>query len=113
MSANAKKSIGLLEVVIITAVGCLIYALNNGVRVNYGLMTNAIVAATGIPAASAGFSVAIAQLLYGVSQPFFGVVAFKKSNSFAIISGAVMFVCGFCSFPYAALPGCCILHWAL
>lgn len=107
MPGKTKKQVGLLEIIIITAVGCLICALNNGVRVNYGLLTNAIVAATGIPAASVSFSVAVAQLLYGLSQPFFGVVAFKKSNSFAIISGAVMFACGFLLIPF------CRTAWVL
>lgn len=99
MSENTKKNVGLPEIIIITAVGCLICALNNGVRVNYGLITNAIISATGISPAGVSFSVAVAQLLYGLSQPFFGVVALKKSNSFAIISGAVMLACGFLIIP--------------
>lgn len=99
MSEAQEKRIGLLELIIITAVGCLICALNSGVRVNYGLFTSAIVAATGISAASVSFSVAIAQLLYGLSQPLFGVVAYQRSNSFALISGAAMLACGFLLLP--------------
>lgn len=99
MHTNMKKKVSLFEIIIITAAGCLICALNNGVRVNYGLITSAIVDATGIPAADVSFSVAIAQLLYGLAQPVFGVVALKKTNSFAIISGAIMLTCGFLIIP--------------
>lgn len=111
MSAKLKKQAGPLEIAVITAAGCLIYALNNGVRVNYGLLTNAIVAATGIQAVSVSFSVAVAQLLYGLSQPFFGVVALKKSNSFALITGAVMLTCGFLIIPLCRAAW--MLHIAL
>lgn len=99
MPAHSKKKVSLFEVIMITAVGCLVCALNNGVRVNYGLITNAIVSATEISASSVSFSVAIAQLLYGLAQPFFGVVALKKSNSFAIIVGTVLLACGFLLVP--------------
>lgn len=111
MYMNMKKKVNLFEIIMITAAGCLICALNSGVRVNYGLITNAIVAATGLPTASVSFSVAVAQLLYGLSQPFFGVVAMKKSNSFAIIAGSIMMACGF-----LMIPLCCngwILHVVL
>lgn len=99
MSANSKRKVSLPEIILITAVGCLVCALNNGVRVNYGLITSAVVSATGIPLASVSFSVAIAQLLYGLAQPLFGVVALKKSNSFAIITGTLMLVFGFLLLP--------------
>lgn len=111
MSENLQKKAGPLEIIIITAVGCLVYALNNGVRVNYGLIASAIVSETGLSWASVSLSVAVAQLLYGLSQPFFGAVALKRSNSFAIISGAVMLALGFVIIPLCRSPW--TLHLAL
>lgn len=111
MSTTARKKASLFEIAIITGAGCLICALNNGVRVNYGLITSAIVAATGISAAGVSFSVAVAQLLYGLAQPLFGAVALKRSNSFAIISGAVMLLCGFLVIPLCRAAW--MLHIAL
>ena len=81
--------------VLIALVGCLIYALNNGVRVNYGLISSAIERATGFEPAAVSFAIALAQLLYGVSQPAFGALALKKTNAGALALGALMLCAGF------------------
>ncbi|MBR1457245.1 MAG: MFS transporter [Oscillospiraceae bacterium] len=86
---------GVAQFVLIALVGCLIYALNNGVRVNYGLISAAIERATGFDAAAVSFAVALAQLFYGVSQPVFGALALKKTNASVLALGAGMLCAGF------------------
>ncbi|MBQ9250361.1 MAG: MFS transporter [Oscillospiraceae bacterium] len=81
--------------VVIALVGCLIYALNNGVRVNYGLISSAIVNATGFESAAVSFAIALAQLFYGISQPVFGALALKKTNASVLALGALMLCVGF------------------
>ena len=81
--------------VMIALVGCLIYALNNGVRVNYGLISSAIVNATGFESAAVSFAIALAQLFYGISQPVFGALALKKTNASVLALGALMLCVGF------------------
>lgn len=81
--------------VLIAFVGCLIYALNNGVRVNYGLISSAIELATGFEPAAVSFAIALAQLFYGVSQPVFGALALKKTNASVLALGALMLCVGF------------------
>ena len=88
-----KHNIG--SVILIAFVGCLIYALNNGVRVNYGLISSAIEKATGFDAAAISFAIALAQLFYGVAQPVFGVLALKRTNAGVLALGAMMLCGGF------------------
>ena len=73
-----KREHGIKSVILIAFVGCLIYALNNGVRVNYGLISSAIENATGFDTAAISFAIALAQLFYGVAQPVFGALALKR-----------------------------------
>ena len=94
-----KKSTSAGSLVLIALVGCLIYALNNGVRVNYGLISSAIVNATGFEPAAVSFAIALAQLFYGISQPVFGVLALKKTNAGVLALGALMLCAGFLFVP--------------
>ena len=94
MVKNAKNQ-SVMSLCVITLAGCLIFMLNNGIRINYGLLSTAIERYTGIAAASVSFSIAIAQLFYGFAQPFFGALALKKNNSFVLIIGALMLASGF------------------
>ena len=89
MNDQARKQ-GAAALIVVTVVGCLISMLSNGIRINYGLISTAIENHTGIAAASVSFAIAIAQLLYGFAQPFFGALALKKSNSMVLIIGALM-----------------------
>lgn len=91
---NTQKNIA-GRFVVIALVGCLIYALNNGVRVNYGLISSAIVNATGFESAAVSFAIALAQLFYGISQPVFGALALKKTNASVLALGALMLCVGF------------------
>ena len=94
MSKIASKQ-GVATLIIVIVVGCLISMLNNGIRINYGLISTSIEDYTGIAAASVSFAIAIAQLFYGFAQPFFGALALKKNSSFVLILGALMLVAGF------------------
>ena len=79
-----------LTVVLVTLACMLLFMLNNGVRSNFGLIATAIQSKTGLLAENTSFAIAIAQLLYGLSQPFFGVLALKKSNSFVLSLGGLL-----------------------
>ena len=94
-----KKSAGAFELIIIALIGCLIFALNNGVRVNFGLISSAIEQATNFDAASISLAIALAQLMYGVSQPLFGALALKRTNSGVLMLGALMICAGFLLIP--------------
>lgn len=92
---TVEKKSSVAGIVVITLAGCLISMLNNGIRINYGLLSTAIEHYTGIAAARVSFSIAVAQLFYGFAQPFFGALALRKNNSFVLILGALMLSSGF------------------
>lgn len=99
-SENRKRGIaGVFELGMIAIIGCLIFALNNGVRVNYGLISSAIANATEFSLSEISFAIAIAQLFYGFAQPFFGVLALKTTNAKVLTLGAIMLCVGFMLVP--------------
>lgn len=101
MNTNeTKKQISGFGLALITVVGCLIFALNNGVRVNYGLISSAIESATGFDPTKISFAIALAQLFYGFAQPVFGVLALKMTNSRVLGLGALMLCTGFFLVPH-------------
>lgn len=78
----------------------LLFMLNNGIRSNFGLISSKINEYTGLPEAQISFAVAAAQLLYGLSQPFFGILALKKSNSFVLGTGGILMGAGLLLIPF-------------
>ncbi len=93
-----------LTVVLVTLACMLLFMLNNGVRSNFGLIATAIQSKTGLLAENTSFAIAIAQLLYGLSQPFFGVLALKKSNSFVLSLGGLLMAAGLLLIPVSTTP---------
>lgn len=64
-------------VVAVTAV-CLVFTVMQGIHDNYGVMLGGIVEQTNVSYASVSFVIAVGQILYGVTQPLFGMLALKK-----------------------------------
>ena len=94
-----EQSKTLLTAVLVTLACTLLFMLNNGVRSNFGLISTAIQAHTGLASERISFAIAIAQLLYGLSQPFFGILALKKSNSFVLALGGILMGLGLLLIP--------------
>lgn len=97
-----RTSSSLATVVLVTVACMLLFMLNNGVRSNFGLISSAVNAHTGLPEETISFAVAIAQLLYGLSQPFFGILALKKSNSFVLGTGGILMGAGLLLIPFSS-----------
>ena len=73
-----------------------------GLRTVFGVLLNVISAGTGIAYAQVSSAIAIAQLVFGISQPVFGVVANKTSKRFVLMIGCLfmglgLFLISFCS----------------
>lgn len=99
---NRGASSPLITVLLVTAACMMLFMLNNGVRSNFGLISSAVSSSTGLSEDVISFAVAIAQLLYGLSQPFFGILALKKSNSFVLGTGGVLMGVGLLLIPFSA-----------
>lgn len=93
MNTGSKKSkIGRILLLVISV--CVVFAIMQGVHDNYGIMLNALVEHTGLDYAAVSFVIGIGALLYGVAQPFMGMLALKKSNSFVMLLGIVLISSG-------------------
>ncbi len=90
ISQNNQNISRMPAVILVTAVCMLLFMLNNGIRSNFGLIATALHAHTGLPENNILHAVAAAQLLYGLSQPFFGILALKKSNAFVLGLGGIL-----------------------
>lgn len=88
-------------VLLVTTACTLLFMFNNGVRSNFGLISSAITAYTGLSESTVSLAVAAAQLLYGLSQPFFGMLALKKSNSFVLGVGGILMGVGLLLIPFS------------
>ena len=84
----------LVSYIILTAAAVLLFALSAGLRANYGIIINPIAEHSGLDYASVSFVFGIAQLMYGLTQPLWGVLALKKSNSTVLAAGLLMMAAG-------------------
>ncbi len=90
LNMPSTSTIGLL-----VASGCLLFALSLGIRMNYGILLNAYTSYAGLPYDEVSLVVAIGELVYGVTQPLFGIVAIKRSNAFVLKVGLCLLAAGF------------------
>ena len=79
---------------LLIAAGCALYMASGGIRSNFGIIVQALADRTGVSYADVSFAVAVGQLMYGVTQPVFGIVAMKKTNGFVLVLGTLMMAAG-------------------
>lgn len=97
ISAQNRRT---LSVVFLTLAACLIYAISSGIRSNYGIMLGSISANSGISYSSVSFILAVGQLVFGIMQPVFGIVALKRSNAFVLCCGTLLTAAGLLLIPF-------------
>lgn len=98
MQRNTNKSATKTAGIIISA--CLLYMASAGLRTVFGVLLNVIAAGTGIAYAQVSSAIAIAQLVFGVSQPVFGVIANKTSKRFVLMLGCLFMGAGLILIPF-------------
>lgn len=94
---NNKTS--LLRAVVLVIAACLIYGIMQGIHDNYGIMMKALVPYTGISYQQISFVIGVGAFLYGLVQPFFGMLALRKSNTLVMLTGIVMILIGMFATP--------------
>ena len=96
-----KKTSNLSTGILAIAVCMFLLLLNNGIRSNFGLIASALRARTSLPLETISFAQAVAQLLYGLTQPFWGILALRKNNSFVLGLGGALMAVGLIFTPFS------------
>lgn len=97
---NHENECSFPQYLIAAFAACLVFAVMQGIHDNYGIMMSGIVAHTGISYASVSFVIAVGQILYGATQPLFGMLALKKSNAFVMLCGILLMAAGLLATPF-------------
>ena len=97
---KTKNKNNIFQFIIALAAGCLVFAVMQGIHDNYGIMLHGIVARSGLDYASVSFVIAVGQILYGATQPVFGMLAIKKSNAFVMLLGIILMAIGLIVSPF-------------
>ncbi|MBR1391818.1 MAG: MFS transporter [Lachnospiraceae bacterium] len=98
---QSRKKNHPIQVLVVVASVCVVFAMMQGVHDNYGIMLNGLVERTGLDYASVSFVIGVGALLYGVAQPFIGMLALKKSNSFVMLLGIALIAAGLLLTPFS------------
>ncbi len=72
-------------------ISCCLYGIGAGLRGDVGILLNPIAQQTGLPYERVSFCIAVMQLVFGASQPAFGILANRKSSRFVLVLGALLF----------------------
>ncbi|MGI6003043.1 MAG: MFS transporter [Lachnospiraceae bacterium] len=85
---------GIAAVIVFGLIACLLYGLGGGIRADIGILLNPLADNSGISYQDASFCIAAMELVFGITQPFFGMLAARKSNRFVLILGSVLLMIG-------------------
>src|SRR2546426_2108048 len=85
----------------IIAAAALVFALVFGVRQSQALFISPLNSATGLGIASISLAFAVAQLMWGITQPFAGAVADRYGSGRVIALGGVLVMLGTVLTPHA------------
>lgn len=88
MTEATQRTVG--AVLFFGLIACLLYGLGAGIRGDIGILLGAISEQTGLEYASVSLCIAVMQLVFGASQPFFGLLAQRTSNRLVLLLGAVV-----------------------
>src|SRR5512141_1259401 len=86
----------------ITFAAAAILMITMGARQSLGLFVSPLNTTTGLGIVAISFALAVAQFVWGVSQPIFGAIADKYGPSPVIIAGAILLAAGSALTPFVS-----------
>lgn len=89
-----KKRYTFFGAVVIGLVACLLYGVSAAIRGNIGILLNPLEMSSGLSYEQVSFCIALMNLLFGVAQPFFGMMAARSSNRMVLTTGLGLLVIG-------------------
>ncbi len=108
-----RKQISPVLCIILIGAACLVFGVMQGVHDNYGIMMNGLVQTSGISYAYISFCIGVGALVYGVAQPFLGILALRKSNAFVLMIGIIFIVLGLMVTPFCKGPVSMLVFFGL
>ncbi|MGI6535199.1 MAG: MFS transporter [Eggerthellaceae bacterium] len=89
--AEAPRSATAIPIVIAFGlIACLLYGFGAGFRSDVGILLQPLAAQCGLRYEDVSLCIAVMQIVFGGTQPFFGLLAAKRSNRFVLVLGAVV-----------------------
>ena len=101
MQYQKQKETPFLRIILIVASVCLVFAIMQGVHDNYGIMLKGVMERTGLSYATVSFVIGVGALLYGLVQPFMGMLALKRGNAFVMLLGIALIAIGLIATPHS------------
>ncbi len=100
MSEHKHGAVPSMWPLILTAAAILMITM--GARQSLGLFVSPLNTTTGLGIVAISFALAVAQFVWGVSQPIFGAIADKYGPSRVIIAGAILLAAGSALTPFVS-----------
>lgn len=86
----AKKPSELPAVIAFGLVACVLYGVGAGLRGDIGILLEPLMAHCDASYQQVSFCIAVMNLVFGATQPAFGMLAARRSNRFVLILGALL-----------------------
>lgn len=85
-----NRKTGMPLVLAFGLVACVLYGVGAGLRGDVGILLQPLATQCGLEYADVSLCIAVMQLVFGASQPAFGIVASRHSNRSVLVAGALL-----------------------
>lgn len=89
MKLRVHKS-SLFAVIVFGLITCILYGFGAGLRSDVGILLPALASHTGLAYQEVSFCIAVMNLVFGATQPAFGIIAARRSNREVLLLGALL-----------------------
>ena len=108
-----QKPESLFQSLVLVIAACIVHGVMQGVHDNYGIMMTGLIPYTGIDYVTISFAIGVGALVYGLAQPFLGILALRRSPVFVILVGILFTVVGLAATPLCTSPWTLVLFFGL
>ncbi|WP_315583141.1 MFS transporter [Actinomyces viscosus] len=90
MSDAHRKTPTLPVVIAFGLIACVLYGFGAGLRSDIGILLTPLAAQCGLAYQDVSLCIAVMQIVFGATQPFFGMLALRRSNRLVLLLGAAI-----------------------
>lgn len=88
MMKEKKTTVTMFTVLTFGLIACVLYGVGAGLRGDIGILLNPLAEQCGLRYEDVSMCIAVMQLVFGATQPAFGIIASRRSNRFVLTLGA-------------------------